>query len=83
MKSILWFVVGIAAGFVVAHQLNQTNQGREFFSSIDAKARAFGKAVAEAALDHPAVEELQRIADRSVVVHHEDGRPCIAGISPH
>ena len=47
MKSILWFVVGIAAGFVVAHQLNQTNQGREFFSSIDAKARAFGKAVAE------------------------------------
>lgn len=47
MKSILWFVVGIAAGFVVAHQLNQTNQGREFFSSIDAKAKAFGKAVAE------------------------------------
>ncbi|WP_173924149.1 hypothetical protein [Agromyces sp. Marseille-P2726] len=47
MKSILWFVVGIAAGFAVAHQLNQTNQGREFFSSIDAKARAFGKAVAE------------------------------------
>ena len=47
MKSILWFTVGVAAGFVVAHQVNQTKQGREFFSSIDAKARAFGKAIAE------------------------------------
>jgi hypothetical protein len=47
VKSILWFAVGIAAGFVAAHQLNQTRQGREFFSSIDAKARAFGKAIAE------------------------------------
>lgn len=47
VKSILWFAVGVAAGFVTAHQLNQTKQGREFFSSIDAKARAFGKAIAE------------------------------------
>jgi hypothetical protein len=47
VKSILWFAVGVAAGFVVAHRLNQTKQGREFFSSIDAKARAFGKAIAE------------------------------------
>ena len=47
VKSILWFAVGVAAGFVAAHQLNQTKQGREFFSSIDAKARAFGKAIAE------------------------------------
>ena len=47
MKSILWFIVGLAAGFVAAHQLHQTKQGREFFSSIDAKARAFGKAIAE------------------------------------
>jgi hypothetical protein len=47
VKSILWFAVGVAAGFVAAHQLNQTKQGREFFSSVDAKARAFGKAIAE------------------------------------
>ncbi|WP_188742386.1 hypothetical protein [Agromyces bauzanensis] len=47
MKSMLWFAVGVATGFVAAHQLNQTKQGREFFSSIDAKARAFGKAIAE------------------------------------
>jgi hypothetical protein len=47
VKSIVWFAVGVAAGFVAAHQLNQTQQGREFFSSVDAKARAFGKAIAE------------------------------------
>ncbi|MFF2369466.1 hypothetical protein [Agromyces sp. NPDC058110] len=47
MKSILWFTAGIVAGFVVAHQVNQTSQGREFFSSVDAKAKAFGRAVAD------------------------------------
>ena len=47
MKSILWFTAGIAAGFVVAHQVNQTKQGRDFFSTVDAKARAFGTAIAE------------------------------------
>ena len=47
MKSILWFTVGVAAGFVVAHRVNQTKQGRDFFSSVDAKARAFGQAIAE------------------------------------
>ena len=35
MKSILWFTVGVAAGFVVAHQVNQTKQGRDFFSSVE------------------------------------------------
>ncbi len=47
MKSIVWFTVGVAAGFVVAHQMNQTKQGRDFFSAVDAKARAFGNAIAE------------------------------------
>ncbi|WP_353814211.1 hypothetical protein [Agromyces sp. SYSU T00266] len=47
MKSILWFTVGVAAGFAVAHQVNRTAQGREFFEGLDAKARAFGRAVAE------------------------------------
>jgi hypothetical protein len=47
VKSILWFTVGVAAGFAVAHQVNRTAQGREFFAGLDAKARAFGRAVAE------------------------------------
>ncbi|WP_394552237.1 hypothetical protein ACDF64_15415 [Agromyces sp. MMS24-JH15] len=47
MKSMLWFVAGVAAGFVAAHQINQTAPGREFFESVNAKARAFGAAVAD------------------------------------
>jgi hypothetical protein len=47
VKSILWFTIGVAAGFTVAHQVNRTAQGREFFAGLDAKARAFGRAVAE------------------------------------
>ena len=47
MKSILWFTVGVAVGFVVAHQVNKTQQGRDFFSSVDAKAREFGNAIAD------------------------------------
>ncbi|WP_350349781.1 hypothetical protein ABIQ69_07745 [Agromyces sp. G08B096] len=47
MKSILWFAAGVAAGFVVAHQINRTEPGREFFAAVDAKARAFGQAIAE------------------------------------
>ena len=48
MKSMLWFAVGVATGFAVAHQVNRTAQGREFFAGLDAKARAFGRAVAGA-----------------------------------
>ncbi|GAA1951589.1 hypothetical protein [Agromyces allii] len=61
MKSILWFTVGIIAGFVVAHQVNQTAQGREFFSSVDAKAKAFGRAVADGY--HEREAELRSVAD--------------------
>ncbi len=47
MKSFLWLVVGVALGFVVAHKVNETPQGRQFFSSIDKKARHFGEAVSD------------------------------------
>ncbi len=61
MKSVLWFVAGIAAGFVVAHQVNQTTEGRRFFASIDAKAKAFGQAIAEGYHERDA--ELRAAAD--------------------
>jgi hypothetical protein len=61
VKSILWFTVGVAAGFVVAHRVNQTKQGRDFFSSVDAKARAFGNAIAEGYHERDA--ELRREAE--------------------
>jgi hypothetical protein len=47
MKPFLWLVVGVAAGFAIAHQLNKTEQGKAFFGDIDAKARDFGAAVAD------------------------------------
>jgi hypothetical protein len=62
VKSILWFAVGVATGFAVAHQVNRTAQGREFFEGLDAKARAFGHAVAEG---YHAREAELRAADRA------------------
>lgn len=47
MKSFLWLLVGIAIGFAVAHKVNETPKGREFFSNIDQKARDFGEAVSD------------------------------------
>ena len=47
MKGFLLLLVGVAAGFVVAHQVSKTPQGKEFFDSIDAKAREFGDAVVD------------------------------------
>jgi hypothetical protein len=64
VKSILWFTVGVAAGFAVAHQVNRTAQGREFFAGLDAKARAFGRAVAEGY--HAREAELRSAESRAV-----------------
>jgi hypothetical protein len=47
MKSFLWLLIGVAIGFVVAHKVNETPKGREFFSTIDQKARDFGEAVSD------------------------------------
>ncbi|RDV43493.1 hypothetical protein DOE76_17650 [Leifsonia sp. ku-ls] len=47
MKSFLWLLVGVAIGFAVAHKVNETPKGREFFSNIDQKARDFGEAVSD------------------------------------
>ena len=47
MKGILLLVVGAAAGFVIAHQVAKTPQGKQFFASVDAKAKEFGDAVVE------------------------------------
>ncbi|KQO99826.1 hypothetical protein [Leifsonia sp. Leaf264] len=47
MKNLLWLIIGIAAGFAVAHQVNKTQEGKQFFSTIDARAREFGEAVSE------------------------------------
>ncbi len=47
MKNLLLLVVGIATGFVVAHKVNKTKRGSEFFADVDAKLREFTDTVAE------------------------------------
>ena len=47
MKNVVWLIIGIAAGFAVAHQVNKTQEGKQFFSTIDSRAREFGEAVSE------------------------------------
>ncbi|MFC5931485.1 hypothetical protein D6T64_06600 [Cryobacterium melibiosiphilum] len=47
MKKFVWLVVGVAVGFVVAHEVNQTKQGKQFFSDLDVKAREFGEAISD------------------------------------
>ena len=47
MKKLLWLGIGVGIGFVAAHQLNKTPEGRRFFEDVDAKAREFGGAVVD------------------------------------
>ena len=47
MKGILLLIIGVAAGFVVAHQISKTPQGKQFFADVDAKAKDFGAAVVD------------------------------------
>ena len=45
MKSILWLVVGVGAGFVIAHQVSKTEKGKQFFDDVDSRAREFSAAL--------------------------------------
>jgi hypothetical protein len=47
MSRILWLIVGVGVGFVAAHQVSKTPEGRKFFDDVDAKAREFGSAVVD------------------------------------
>lgn len=48
MKNVLWLIIGIAAGFVVAHEVNKTQRGREFFRDLDGRITAFTDSVTDA-----------------------------------
>lgn len=45
MKGLFLLIAGVAIGFVVAHQVSNTDQGKQFFDDVDTKARDFGSAV--------------------------------------
>ncbi|MGG7463432.1 MULTISPECIES: hypothetical protein [unclassified Plantibacter] len=48
MKNVFWLVVGIGAGFVVAHQINKTRKGKLFFAELDARVKEFTETVSDA-----------------------------------
>ena len=47
MKGALLLIAGVAIGFVVAHEVAKTPQGKQFFDEVDHKAREFGDAVVQ------------------------------------
>jgi hypothetical protein len=47
LKYLLVLTVGTALGFVVAHLIDQTASGREFFTSLDSRLKQFQTAVGE------------------------------------
>ena len=71
MKSALWLIVGVGVGFLAAHQVAKTPQGKQFFDDVDSKAREFSGAVVdgykqrEAELRAAVAEAEEVIADLS------------------
>jgi hypothetical protein len=47
MKNVLLLIVGVGVGFVAAHYVSRTPQGKAFFDDVDAKAREFGEAIVD------------------------------------
>jgi len=47
LKVLGLVTLGVAVGFVVAHQVSRTEQGKRFFDEVDARAREFGQSVVE------------------------------------
>ncbi len=47
MKNILWLIVGVGLGFVAAHQINKSPEGKRFFEDVDSRAHEFSNAVVD------------------------------------
>ncbi|GAA2994541.1 ABC-type Fe3+-hydroxamate transport system substrate-binding protein [Microbacterium terrae] len=48
MKNVVWFVLGIAGGFVLAHLVNKDPRGQEVLSEVDARISEFTDRIADA-----------------------------------
>jgi len=69
MKNILLLIIGAGIGFVAAHQINKTPEGRRFFEEVDSRVGEFTDAVIdgyksrEAELRAAVAEAEETIAD--------------------
>ncbi len=48
MKSMMWFVLGLAGGFVAAHLVNKDPRGHEVLADVDARITEFTDRIGEA-----------------------------------
>ncbi|WP_449282571.1 hypothetical protein [Leucobacter sp.] len=44
MRRLLWLLSGVAVGFVAAHFVNQTPEGRRFFARVNRGVEEFNRA---------------------------------------
>ena len=47
MKNILLLVIGVGAGFAIAHQVSKTPAGQQFFDDVDRRAKEFSAALVD------------------------------------
>lgn len=45
MGKILLLILGVGAGFVIAHQVSKTERGKQFFDDVDNRAKEFSAAL--------------------------------------
>ena len=48
MKNLLWFLLGIAGGFVLAHLVNKDPRGHEILAEVDARITEFTDRIGDA-----------------------------------
>ncbi len=48
MKNVLWFLFGIAGGFVLAHFVNKDPRGHELLAEVDARITEFADRMSDA-----------------------------------
>jgi hypothetical protein len=48
MKTFLWFLVGIAGGFVIAHFMDKDPRGHELLADLDARIAEFTDRIGDA-----------------------------------
>ena len=48
MKNLLWFLFGIAGGFVLAHLVNKDPRGHEVLAEVDARITEFTDRIGDA-----------------------------------
>jgi hypothetical protein len=45
MGKIVLLILGIGAGFVIAHQVSKTERGKQFFDDVDSRTKEFSAAL--------------------------------------